>query len=410
MAVAATLLLPAVWVWWGLLEPVAIYDSVFYLDMASNGALGNPNLVAPFAYRFPVPLFAEFVSTLTGVDVEAVFILFTGTAAWLLLLGLYALARSLGASIRVAVFVLGATVFSFVTFRFHLYWYALVDIEAYLLLLLSMWFLWTGRTWHCLAVSLIGLFFKEFLGIPGLLACLSLFLDDRRPMSRRVVMSGLAFAALVAFAAIPRLAIPVAGSHQFLDLTSPWAMIAQHFDNSPRVVRAAYSLLVVSLPLLLLLSKSRARRLLNDTVGVQFVIYYSALWVLAILGGAGIPRFMTYSLPWIVLLLARLRPAPTVTELLMAFGAIFLYNRPWLPVPNPGADVVAFVNFYGGHTASSASVMLWRTLEMGAWVAAVGGLRVALGYLKGVPSERVRRARTFRGVGHSASSPAAELS
>ena len=153
--------------------------------MASNGVFGNPNLVAPFAYRFPVPLFTEFVSRLTGVDVEAVFILFTGTAAWLLLLGLYALARSLGASIRVAVFVLGATVFSFVTFRFHLYWYALVDIEAYLLLLLSMWFLWTGRTWHCLAVSLIGLFFKEFLGIPGLLACLSLFLDDRRPMSRR---------------------------------------------------------------------------------------------------------------------------------------------------------------------------------------------------------------------------------
>ena len=148
---------------------------------------------------------------------------------------------------------------------------------------------------------------------------------------------------------------------------------------------------------------------MNDTVGVQFVVYYSALWVLAILGGAGIPRFMTYSLPWIVLLLARLRPAPTVTELHMAFGAIFLYNRPWRPVPNPGADVAAFVNFYGGHTASSASVMLWRTLEMGTWIATVGGLRVALGYGKGVPSERVRRARTFKGVGHSASSPAAEL-
>ena len=52
VAVAAALVVSTLWWWWGFLEPVAIYDSVFYLDMASNGVFDNPQLTAPFAYRF----------------------------------------------------------------------------------------------------------------------------------------------------------------------------------------------------------------------------------------------------------------------------------------------------------------------------------------------------------------------
>ena len=205
---AAALVVSTLWWWWGFLEPVAIYDSVFYLDMASNGVFDNPQLTAPFAYRFVVPLLVEFVSRSTGAEVTAVFILFTGTAAILLLVGIYAIARSVGARVRVALFVLGATVFSFVLFRFHLYWYVLVDIEAYLLLLLAMSLLWKGRTWQCLGVSLVGLLLKEFLRIPGLVACVTIALDGRLALKNRIALASLAVAALFAFAAVPRLVIP----------------------------------------------------------------------------------------------------------------------------------------------------------------------------------------------------------
>ena len=104
-------------------------------------------------------------------------------------MGIYAIARSVGARVRVALFVLGATIFSFVLFPFHLYWYVLVDIEAYLLLLLAMSLLWTGRTWQCLGVSLVGLLFKEFLGIPGLIACVTIALDARLGLRKRVALA-----------------------------------------------------------------------------------------------------------------------------------------------------------------------------------------------------------------------------
>lgn len=106
----------------------------------------------------------------------------------------------------------------------------------------------------------------------------------------------------------------------------------------------------------------------TDLHRLQMLVYFLCICFLAMLGGTGIPRFMSYLLPWLVILLALVRPLPPISELVLAACMLFVYNRCWLAVPNPAVDVSEFTSFYGGHTAAPLHICYWRTEEMLGWI------------------------------------------
>lgn len=366
ISLCSAVLLALLWCCWGLLNPIEIYDSRFYLTIAEKGLTDPSSRVAPFIYRFPIPLLAGTISNLLKISAANAFLGLTAISAWLLLTGSYLLSRAVGASKNIATYSLLSIALSFSLIRFHLYWYALVDIEAYLLLLPAMLALWKGKLRTCLLISLIGTLFKEFLIIPGLLACVDMLRRQNAPPSRRCLHAVGAGLLLFLIAAAPRLLIPVSDTRQFISSGDLIGMLV----DPQRILRCAYSLLLVMFPLFLLLTPARMKNIVQTINGhrLQLSFYLACTTGLAMIGGVGIPRFFSYTFPWMLFLIAAARPTLSKAEFGMAACMIALVNKIWIVLPNPGIDVVAFTNFYGGASICSAQSMLNQTLIMTACI------------------------------------------
>ena len=364
-----------------------VHDARFYVDMARNGIVDNPQLAAPFAYRPAIPLAVGAFSRATGYTIVESFQLASRLGALLGLLASFALARAVSGELRTALGVMTATALSYFHVKFPLFFYPLVDVYAAPLVLLGVWAALERRYAAALLLGTLGLFVKEFLVLPLVVLVVVLLRELRADPSRRdrwvwlsaaIVCGGLCIA-------LPRALLPVRDSLQFLDpFNAPetLSLLWQAPLDAGRLANLAYSIAAYWLPTAMLMTRSRARAV-NHRLGewrLPLSVAFAAVLVLALYGGTNLNLFLSYTLPVQVIVLASL-PRDDVSGLEWAavFAALFVFSRIAFDIPSPFEGREAFnpyVDFYAGWSSRTATTG-WRSLELLGFIAGANGLRRA---------------------------------
>ena len=375
------------------------WDGRHYVDMASAGVIGNPNLVAPFAYRLGMPVLSRLTSALLGVSIGDGFRIVGGIAALALLMGIFLLSRLFTRDYRQAIIAMTLLGLSFVHVKFPLFFYTLVDIAAYPFMVFAFWALVTKRRFLCLLLCGIGLLFKEFLVVPLMLLFLDLGHEAWRTKSRRTLLElcgaiGVGAAAIL----LPRLCIPVTRTTQFVDPLNDLATLKNLFLaplNGGRIFNIVYSAVSYWLPTLLLVTWARLSAVWADLRRLHILaacgIYLFLIFFATMYGGTNIFIFVSYSVAVQAVVLGLLfRHGVGVAETIYALLVMLLYNKILLPIPIPDVAIDAYINFYGGWSSRVTTASLIRLLECGVFVAIGALLRMAVAKLSsaGQPGER----------------------
>ena len=368
--------------------PEPLYDGAFYVQMSRTGLSDSRHLAAPFAYRPAVPMLVRALCEYTSLPVLAGYAIVTRVAAVSLLMLVFAMASSFGAGLRGSLVIMSAAALSLFHVKYPLYFSTLIDVEGFCLTLVATWTLLRRRYVACLLISCLGLFFKEFLLIPAVLLVSALYLEHRRDPAhiRLPVVFGAAL--LVALCALaPRVLISVSMSEQFFDpIHHPetWTRLFTLPLDFARDLNIPYSLASYWLPTLLLVTPSRARRVWEELAEIRLllVLYLALMVLVSVYGGTNIMVFAAYTLPVQVVILARLcRCETSGVEIVFMLGAVLVFNRALLPIPELGHDQAVLnrhMDFYGGWASRVSLATALRSLELAAYVAAAGLLRVAL--------------------------------
>ncbi len=369
-------------------------DSVSYVNVAEQGLGNNPNLAAPFAYRFGTPLLARLLSLATPLSVLASFSLLAFLAAWGTTSVSYLLARSAGASMINALAIAGTVAFSLFNVKFALAAPTMVDAQGLLLITVSVWALVARRYGACLLISCIGLFFKEFLLIPGVLLFAGKITEYWRTRSTSPLLWGIATVCLMAVCfVVPRLAIPVStgyGANLRWNFSAPshygyFENLRYFLSGAPtlnRSVNLGFAFVSYWLPVLLLATPGRMKQVWQGLPPIRALCLLHVLLVLffALFGGTNIMIFVAYTLPVLVLVLAGLlRARIHWAEVVLMLAVLLAFNRIPEIAGGPGLSTEEIAQFYGGWWTRVDSVTLHRTLEMGGYVLMFILLRIGIG-------------------------------
>lgn len=318
-----------------------------------------------------MPLASRAVASVLSVSIENGFRIVGWISAISLLIAIFTLSRcftenGLHALAPMVILGLSAT-----HIKFPLFCYTFVDVAAYPLIVLAFWALVTNRPNLCLAISSIGVFFKEFLAIPLVLVILQTGLTYWRSRSRRdflrfAVAAGIGMSVVL----IPRLCIPVNDTVQFLDpLNRPrslWNLFAP-LDEF-RVFNVMYAAAGYWLPTLLLLTRARFNRAWADLRGFRLrvmAIYLFLVLLLTMYGGTNISIFVSYSVAVQVIVLALFfRYGVSLVEVAYVIVVMLLYNKIALHIPQPRDAFDAYIDFYGGWSSRVTLPTLMRSIEL----------------------------------------------
>ena len=301
------------------------------------------------------------------------------TAAVSLLVSIFLFARWAGATAPGALSIMAALGFYYFHVRHPLFFYSLVDIEAFPVMLLAVWALLAGRRGLCLVLACVGLFFKEFLIVPALLVALEAVREWKRsgwdPGARRqwgfaLLALGLASACVLA----PRLLLPISHSFQLIDpLNRPESVtqLARKPLDMARDLNLAFALLCYWLPTLMLVTRERARSLWQDLGDWRLptVVHLVLVFALALYGGSNVTTFVAYALPFEVLVLALLlkRRIPA-WEVIVVLLAVFAFNKVPNAIPpldGSRAALEAHVDFYTGWSSRVNAATRVRWVQLG---------------------------------------------
>jgi hypothetical protein len=360
------------------------YDAIQYVDMARSGVIGNPNLVAPMAYRPGMPFASHVVASVLSVSIENGFRIVGWISSICFLICVFTLSRCFTADYRHALVTMVILGLSAAHIKFPLFFYTLVDVSAYPLIVMSFWALITKRFNLCLLISSIGVLFKEFLAIPLFLVILHIGWTFWHSRSRRnlvhfVVALGIGLGVIL----IPRLCIPVSSTGQFVDplnnLRTLRNVLVAPLDEA-RLFNIMYAVAGYWLPTVLLLTRSRFDRVWADLRGINLwamSIYLFLVLLLTMYGGTNIFIFVSYSVAVQVVVLALLfRYGVGVAEVVYVVVVMLLYNKIMLHIPLPNDGFDAYIDFYGGYSSRVALPTLMRCIEMGVYVILAVCLRV----------------------------------
>jgi hypothetical protein len=207
----------------------------------------------------------------------------------------------------------------------------------------AIWAFMQNRWGRVLALSCVGLFFREFLIIPPILLCFITFWHilcnhDRRKNVLWLLMT-LSLVSLVVI--VPRLLIPVTDNigttfdatslnHLLQDLIRP-------FRSQERWLRYLYATLSVIFPALLMINTDRLRHILPNMRSqiLPLLIYSLVVLVLSAHGGSDTGRFFSYLfIPMLFILFAIVKYA-RVLSLESGFVILFtaLFNRVFWAIP-----------------------------------------------------------------------------
>src|ERR1035438_2920936 len=117
----------------------ARWDMWYYRDMAINGLVGNHRLATPFAYRPVVPLTIFAISRTLHTDPERTFHAATHVVAVILLVLAFYWTRSFGGSELAGWCGMLSLAPNFVMVRYPLFTGTMIDIYAYVLVLIAFW-------------------------------------------------------------------------------------------------------------------------------------------------------------------------------------------------------------------------------------------------------------------------------
>lgn len=384
-----------------------VWDHYHYIDMAQNGIRGNEALVAPYAYRPIVPLLAGVIGRVTERSVLAGFraVTYAGLISQLVLI--YVLARQFTRQQWAAWVVMLVAAISTYHVKFLLFDIYRPDSLAFTLILIGMLAfvrrqrLVTARqmsnaavgvqraaplqpdhspgavlyTLIILLTSALGLLVREFCALPAALLAARLLLEFVRTRRLRPLLEALGIVAVIGLAYwLPQKLISVGRSDQFLssDLSNLWDIVS----NIPRSFNILLGAAIYLLPLLVLLTPPRARRLwarLGDH-RLDMALYVVIVLALALVGGSDIVRFVVYLFVPVIILLALLlddgmRPA----EVIYALLATAVYNRILSPIPQESLE--AYLDFYIVWFDRTSPVTWLRAGELLLWILGAFALR-----------------------------------
>ncbi len=353
------------------------WDALYYVDMAENGLVGNPGLVAPFAYRPGMPWLSGAISGLLGLSIGDGFKVVGWVSALCFLMAVFALAFHFTADYRRALVPMVLLGLTFSHIKFPLFFYTLVDVAAYPLMVLAFWALVTRRFRLCLLVSVVGVLFKEFLVVPLILLLIQLGRDFWRTRSK-AALAQLAVALALGACAIlvPRFCIPISGTYQFIDpINDPATLKNLIFAplDGRRIVNIVYAIVGYWLPTLVLVTRSRFKAIWAELKAYDALamggLYLALVLLLTLYGGTNISVFVSYSVAVQVVVLALLlRHGVSLGEIIYAIVVTLVYNKIWSPIPSPDISFNAYVDFYGGWAPLVSGNTLMRMIECGAFI------------------------------------------
>jgi hypothetical protein len=354
------------------------WDALHYVGMARNGILDNPQLDARFAYRPAVPVLARLVADAFDLRVEQGFQVLGYLGLVGLLTGTFALARCFTGSFRRALLPVAAVGLTGTYGKHPLFFYTLIDIEAFALSVLAIWLLVSGRWWWCFLVSCVGLLFKEWLGVPLALLVFVLVREYWRSRESKYLLRALGAVAIgLTVIVATRLVIPVSvgiAGDRFENLLTPPL-------NAGRDLNILFSIGSVWLPTLMLMTRQRAARLwqrLGDLKAV-LALYVALVLLLTMYGGTNVIVFVSYSLGVQIIVLALLADEVHPLEAALVLCALFVFFRiPW-EIPLPEADFDAYIDFYGGWSDRVNGSTGLRAAEIACCVAVAAAARIRLG-------------------------------
>lgn len=354
-------------------------DGAHYIDIAQSGLFGNNLLAAPFAYRFGAPLIAGQISRLLPIGLPGSFSIIAFMSAWGVVFVSYLLTRDAGGSPLIGYVIEAAAAFSFFTVKFALAVPTMVDVEGLLFLLLASWALVSRRFVLALVLTCIGIFFKEFLVIPGALIFFSKIAEYRKSRSTSSLAWAVATLLLVSlFFLLPRITIPVsAGYGANLRWDFPTPSRSAYLENlkfilsggaiPEKLINIAFSFCSFWLPVLLLARPNRLMTVWRSLEGLRWlcIVHVVLVATMSFVGGTNIMIFAVYTLPILVIVLTKLLTtgihwAESVGMLI----ATLVFNRiPWI-TGGPSSTVEDVTRFYGGWWTLIDRVTFDRTLEM----------------------------------------------
>lgn len=333
------------------------WDMSYYLDMARHGIRGNHNLAAPFAYRFAAPLLVGGIARLFGTDTELTFRVACALMCLAFILSSFYFAKLYGASDKAALLSSFLLALYFYIIKWTLFSGTMVDIFAYPIVILAFWALLREEFYWCLAISTVGLFFKEFLLLPILTQAIVLLIRSRKTDWRKTMVPLLTTGVvLLACFLVPRLFIHVARTFQDIDPINErsslrrliWYPMSRRHDFN-----IIFAYLACWLPVVLLLTVARWRVVWSHLRKYRLAIgiYMALHFCLVMYGGTNLDIYPTYCLPLQVMMLVILIDRCQVSkwEWITAIVLVILFNRLWMHLPLPQDNLDTYLDFYGGY-------------------------------------------------------------
>ncbi|MBC7814462.1 MAG: hypothetical protein H7175_25120, partial [Burkholderiales bacterium] len=317
------------------------WDPIHYVGMAENGILGNPNLVAPFAYRPVVPMLARVLTQTFGVSTWTGFMVVAYVGAVTQLVGVFALARYFKASVGQSLVVMSVAALSMFNVKFLLFDASRPDHLAYPLLIVAVIALFERRIVLCLLASCVGLLTREFLIIPPLFLCFTLLREFRQTRSvKALIWIAVILAATAAVLLLPRVLIPVTGTAQRADPTNNPEFLNELVEiplSMGRNYNLLFTFVSYLLPTIMLSTRGRLRRTWARLAGYKaFLVFYLLVMLgLSFYGGSDLPRYMTFLLiPQTIVLAVLLRDESIdICETGLMLVMVALYNRIAFVIP-----------------------------------------------------------------------------
>lgn len=372
------------------------WDFVYYIDMAENGVIGNPNLGAPYAYRALTPLLARAINHLFGLQTFFGFKILAYLGLWSTLFFVYHIARELKAGFGTGLLVMLVPACALFNVKFLLFDPYRPDQLAYPLLALGFLALLKDKPWVALAASAIGLQTREFPIIPALIIVYEAYTAWRAGGSLAKFLRRSAIVAVVLGLAVglPRALIHVKFTQQILDPFNNPNFLRVLFGMPfqwKRDFNYLFNLIAYFLPVVLLATPKRLGEawLSLGRVRVWIIIHVLVVLVFMMYGGTDMMRYATYLfIPQVILITVLLRQSKVHwIELLVMFGALILFNR--LLFLFPIWDFSAYINFYGGYGDWVNESSIRRLVELGAYILVAALVRMAIHWRSGRASSEV---------------------
>ena len=373
---------------------VARWDTWYYRDMAINGLVGNHHLATPFAYRPVVPLTVFAISRVLRTDPETTFHAATHFIAVILLILAFYWTRSFGGSELAAWCGMLALGLNFLMVRYPLLTGTMIDVYAYVFVLLAFWGVLRRRFYPVLVLCAAGLFLKEFMVVPLLAQAGVLVWETPRERWRSLWRPlGLTAFAIAFYIIVTRATIPVVESFDHIDPHRPETLLflITHPLSPKRWFNIVYSYLSFWLPCLLLITRARWQVVRERLAPYGSAIGFFALvqFVLMMYGGNNISIFVGYSLPILLLVMAALVDGgtPRPWELILVFAVLVVFNRIGAHIPTyEEGNWDGFTDFYGGYSTEIRLRSVLRFIEIWAYVGMFQVLRRVVSYRPSLPS------------------------